>query len=83
MIPRLWADRSSSNEFAVPSFGQTCTVSNGSGTVSTDITNVDVTYTTNTYTIGGTVNGQVAQRLRVFLQIGRLLIRKTVSHALL
>ena len=37
---------------------QTCTVAHGSGTASgSDITNVAVTCTTNTYTIGGTVTG--------------------------
>jgi 6-phosphogluconolactonase (cycloisomerase 2 family) len=37
---------------------QTCSVAHGSGTVSgTDVTNVAVTCTTNTYTIGGTVTG--------------------------
>jgi hypothetical protein len=37
---------------------QTCTVANGSGTVvSSDITNVQVTCTTNRFTIGGTVSG--------------------------
>jgi hypothetical protein len=37
---------------------QTCTVTNGSGTVaSANVTNVNVTCTTNTYTIGGSVTG--------------------------
>jgi 6-phosphogluconolactonase (cycloisomerase 2 family) len=37
---------------------QTCTVAHGSGTVSgEDITNVAVTCTTNSYTVGGTVSG--------------------------
>ncbi|MCK7593461.1 fibronectin type III domain-containing protein, partial [Pseudomarimonas salicorniae] len=37
---------------------QTCTVANGSGTVSsTDITHVEVTCSTNTYTVGGTLSG--------------------------
>jgi uncharacterized repeat protein (TIGR01451 family) len=37
---------------------QTCTVSNGSGTVaSANITDVQVTCVTNTYTVGGTVSG--------------------------
>jgi hypothetical protein len=38
--------------------GQTCTVSNGSGTVgSADVTNVSVTCANNTYSIGGTITG--------------------------
>jgi 6-phosphogluconolactonase (cycloisomerase 2 family) len=40
--------------------GQTCTVANGSGTVSANVTNVAVTCTTNppsTFTVGGTVAG--------------------------
>ena len=37
--------------------GQNCTVTNGSGTVSANVTNIQVTCTTNTYTIGGTVSG--------------------------
>jgi hypothetical protein len=36
---------------------QTCGVTNGSGTVSANVTSVQVTCTTNTYTIGGTVSG--------------------------
>ncbi len=37
---------------------QTCTVTNGSGTIgSANVTNVAVSCTTNTYTVGGTVNG--------------------------
>ena len=38
--------------------GQTCTVANGTGTIGTaNVTNVTVTCTTNTYTIGGTITG--------------------------
>ncbi|WP_081858080.1 beta-propeller fold lactonase family protein [Thiomonas sp. FB-Cd] len=38
--------------------GQTCTVSNGSGAgVTANVSNVSVTCSTNTYTIGGTVSG--------------------------
>ena len=37
--------------------GQTCSVANGSGTVAGTITNVQVTCTTNTYTISGNVTG--------------------------
>ena len=37
--------------------GQTCTVANGSGTVTTDVTNVAVSCTTNTYSVGGSVAG--------------------------
>ena len=36
---------------------QTCVVTNGSGTASANVTGVQVTCTTNTYTIGGTVSG--------------------------
>ncbi len=39
---------------------QTCVLANASGTVTgTDITNVDITCTTNTYFIGGTVTGLI------------------------
>ncbi len=38
--------------------GQTCTVSNGSGTISgADVTDVTVTCSVDTYTVGGTVSG--------------------------
>jgi len=38
--------------------GQTCTVtSGGTGTITANVTNVAVTCTTNTYTVGGTVTG--------------------------
>jgi hypothetical protein len=38
--------------------GQTCSITNGSGTnLSANVTNVSVTCTTNTYTIGGAVGG--------------------------
>jgi len=38
--------------------GQTCAVANGSGTVgSANISNVNVTCTTNTYTVGGSISG--------------------------
>ena len=37
--------------------GQTCTVSSGSGTVTTNVTNVQVACSTAYYTIGGTVSG--------------------------
>jgi uncharacterized repeat protein (TIGR03803 family) len=36
---------------------QTCTVANGSGTANTNVTNVQVSCATTTYTIGGTVSG--------------------------
>jgi len=39
--------------------GQTCSVSNGSGNAAANVTNVAVTCTTNTYTIGGTLSGVV------------------------
>ncbi len=38
--------------------GQTCTVSNGTGTgVSANVTNISVTCSTNTFTVGGSVSG--------------------------
>ena len=37
--------------------GQTCVVASGSGTANANVTNVAVTCTVNTYTIGGTVSG--------------------------
>ena len=41
--------------------GQTCTVANGTGSnVTANVTNVTVTCSTNTYTIGGTVSGLTA-----------------------
>ena len=36
---------------------QTCTVANGTGTVSANVTNANVTCATTTYTVGGTVTG--------------------------
>ncbi len=45
------------NVYAQPS-GQTCTVVNGSGTVSTtDITDIQVYCSNNTYSVGGTISG--------------------------
>jgi Domain of unknown function (DUF2341) len=50
---------------------QTCTVANGSGTVaSADITDVAVTCTTNTYTVGGTVSGLAGTGLALSLNSG-------------
>jgi hypothetical protein len=37
--------------------GETCSVTNGSGTATANVSNVQVTCTTTTYTIGGTVSG--------------------------
>jgi hypothetical protein len=37
--------------------GQTCSVSNGSGTVTAAVSNVNVSCSTNTYNLGGTVSG--------------------------
>lgn len=48
--------------------GQTCTVSNGSGTVVAPVGNVAVNCTTNTYTVGGRVTG-LAAGSSVVLQI--------------
>ncbi len=45
---------------------QHCTVANGSGTVgAANVTNVDVTCTTNTFTVGGTVSGLVGTGLEL------------------
>jgi hypothetical protein len=47
-----------------PPRAQTCTVTNGSGTMpSANVTNVSVNCTTNTYTIGGTVSGMTGGTL--------------------
>jgi hypothetical protein len=43
--------------------GQSCTVSSGSGTASANVSNVQVTCTTTTYTIGGTISGLTASGL--------------------
>lgn len=37
--------------------GQVCTIANASGTVSANVTNINVTCATNTFTIGGTISG--------------------------
>ncbi|MCX8099048.1 MAG: hypothetical protein N3F11_08645 [Casimicrobiaceae bacterium] len=37
--------------------GQTCTVPNASGTATANVTNINVSCSTNTYTLGGTVSG--------------------------
>jgi hypothetical protein len=47
--------------------GQTCTVTNGSGTASANVTNVSVTCVTNTYTVGGSVTGLAAGQSVVLL----------------
>ena len=45
---------------------QTCTVANPTGTVgSANVTNVNVTCTTNTFTVGGVVNGLTGAGLRL------------------
>jgi hypothetical protein len=50
------------------SLSQTCTVTNGSGVIGhADITNVAVSCTTNTYTIGGTVTGLYVLGILLFL----------------
>ena len=43
--------------------GQSCTVTNGSGTASANVMNVQVACTTITYTIGGTISGLTASGL--------------------
>jgi hypothetical protein len=44
--------------------GQTCSVTNGSGTINaSDVTNVQVTCTDNTYTVGGTLSGLLSGTL--------------------
>ena len=42
---------------------QTCVVTNGSGTANANVTNVQITCTTNTYTIGGTISGYTGSGL--------------------
>jgi 6-phosphogluconolactonase (cycloisomerase 2 family) len=37
--------------------GQTCSVATGTGTVAANVTNVSVTCSNNSYTVGGTING--------------------------
>ena len=50
---------------------QSCVVAHGSGTVAgTDVTNVAVTCTDNSFTVGGTVTGLVAAGLTLALDIG-------------
>ncbi len=43
--------------------GETCTVSSGSGTASSDVTSIGVACTVNTYTIGGNISGLSASGL--------------------
>ena len=43
--------------------GQTCTVTNGSGTATADVTSVVVTCSTDTFSIGGTLSGLTASGL--------------------
>ncbi|MGN6520297.1 MAG: hypothetical protein ACTHK2_12815, partial [Dokdonella sp.] len=51
--------------------GQTCSVANGSGTVSgANVTNVAVTCTVNTYTVGGTVGGLLGNSVTLSLNAG-------------
>lgn len=53
---------------------QTCVVSNGTGTIgAADITNVQVTCTTNPYTVGGTVSGLSGSGLALKLNGGAAL----------
>ena len=42
---------------------QTCVVTNGSGTATSNVTNVQVACTTNTYTIGGSISGYTGSGL--------------------
>jgi 6-phosphogluconolactonase (cycloisomerase 2 family) len=44
---------------------QTCTVANGSGTISANVTNITVTCSTQTFTVGGTVTGLAGSGLRL------------------
>jgi subtilisin-like proprotein convertase family protein len=51
--------------------GQTCSVANGSGTIAgANVTNVAVTCTVNTYTVGGNVSGLVGSGLVLSLNAG-------------
>jgi hypothetical protein len=52
---------------AIPPTSQSCTVTNGSGTVplGSNVTNIGVTCTTNTFSVGGTVTGLAAGKTLV------------------
>ena len=61
--------------------GQTCTVANGSGSgVTANITNVTVTCSTNTFTIGGTVSG-LANLQQVTLKNGTEFLTRNANGA--
>lgn len=47
--------------------GQTCSVTNGTGTATANVTNVSVTCVANSYTIGGTVTGLATGQTSTFL----------------
>lgn len=48
---------------------QTCTVSQGSGTVAMVVNNVDISCTTNSYAVGGTVSGLAAKSKGLVLEL--------------
>ena len=56
---------------STPPTDQTCLVANGSGTIaSANVTNISVTCTTNTYTVGGTVSGLGSGKTLVLNNMG-------------
>jgi hypothetical protein len=60
--------------------GQTCIVANGSGSgVTANITNVTVTCSTNTFTIGGTISGLTAGQQVTLLNNGTDPLTRTSS----
>ena len=62
--------------------GQTCTVSNGSGSgVTANVTNVTVTCSALTYTVGGTVSGLITGRRVTLLNNGANPTNVTVNGA--
>jgi len=62
--------------------GQTCSVANGSGTIgSANVTNVAVTCTTNTYTVGGTVQGLVGGSVVLSLNGGAQTLQVSANGA--
>jgi 6-phosphogluconolactonase (cycloisomerase 2 family) len=58
---------------------QTCTVANGSGTASANVSNVIVTCTTQTFTVGGTVSGLPASNSVVLQNNGAAATNLTVA----
>ncbi len=57
---------------------QTCTVTNGAGTVSADVSNVSVSCTTDSFTIGGAVSGYNASGLTLRLNVNGTLYQASI-----